>query len=171
MRDLGYSQHQIANILKITRHQVFHAIHSPLTPKKPPGRPSKLSPEQMNEIIDFIISAKRNRQMTFSRVIKTLNLGVSTHCLQLALKKRGFQRHPALKKPPLSENTRLARLAWAEAHVNWTMDQWNNVLWTDETWVNDQNHKKVSILSILLTSESQLSIISILLSLNSLNPF
>ena len=82
--------------------------------------------------------------MTYTRVIKVLVLEVSPHCLQLALRNRGYRRHPALKEPPLSEKTREARLAWADEHIQWTMDQWNKVLWTDETWVNDQNHKKVS---------------------------
>lgn len=144
MRDLGYSQYRIAEILGFTKDQIQYTYHSNLTPRKPSGQPSKLSPTQMDEIIDFITHSKRNRQMTYSRLIKALDLGVSVHCLQLALKNRGYRRYPALKKPPLSEPTRLARLSWAKEHINWTMDQWYNVLWTDETWVTNQNHRKVS---------------------------
>ncbi|VDB89860.1 Bgt-50797 [Blumeria graminis f. sp. tritici] len=31
---------------------------------------------------------------------------------------------------------------WAEAHLNWTYDDWSSVLWTDETWVEDGRHSR-----------------------------
>lgn len=48
----------------------------------------------------------------------------------------------ARRKPPISEKNRRARLAWAEAHRNWTFDQWALIFWTDETWATGGRHTR-----------------------------
>jgi hypothetical protein len=51
---------------------------------------------------------------------------------------------PALgnEKAPITEANRKIRLAWAEEHVKWTMDQWYRILWTDETWITGGRHTR-----------------------------
>lgn len=46
-----------------------------------------------------------------------------------------FQQYIARTKPSISECNRQLRLAWADEHPDWTKEQWNKILWTDETWV------------------------------------
>lgn len=58
--------------------------------------------------------------MPYYRVIDELKLGVSPEALSRALKKRGYSRYKALRKPPLSNENRRVRLVWALEHVNWT---------------------------------------------------
>lgn len=70
------------------------------------------------------------------------HLGVSERVIQTELRKRGYRRHPAHKKPPVSEQTKRARKEWAEAHVDWTVEDWMSILWTDETWVKDGEHSR-----------------------------
>jgi transposase len=41
-------------------------------------------------------------------------------------------RMPA-KKPLMREKNRKARLAFARAHKDWTVEQWSRVLWSDES--------------------------------------
>jgi hypothetical protein len=43
-----------------------------------------------------------------------------------------FSRRPA-KKPLFSRRNRLARLAFAREHINWTIHDWKKVLFSDET--------------------------------------
>lgn len=69
-------------------------------------------------------------------------MGVSSEALARALRKRGYSRK-ALRNPPLSEENRRVRLIWALEHINWTPDQWNRILWTDETWVTSGFHKRI----------------------------
>ena len=52
-------------------------------------------------------------------------------------KKGGYGPHPALKMPPLSEEIKRKRREWAEAHKDWTVEDWITILWTDETWATD----------------------------------
>jgi len=45
---------------------------------------------------------------------------------------------PAVKKkrPQLLARHRKARLDWAHAHKNWTLEDWKRVVWSDETKIN-----------------------------------
>ena len=67
---------------------------------------------------------------------------MSERVIQNELKKRGYVRHPAPKKSPLSEEVKRKRREWAEAHKDWTVEDWMAILWTDETWVSDGQHKR-----------------------------
>jgi hypothetical protein len=40
----------------------------------------------------------------------------------------------AVKKPFLSDVHKAKRLAFAKEHLHWTIDDWNNVIWTDESF-------------------------------------
>jgi hypothetical protein len=69
--------------------------------------------------------------------------GVTEYAIRSGLRRRGFKRYIALAKPPLSEANQKKRLAFAEAHIGWTKEQWYSVLWSDETWVNGTTHRRV----------------------------
>jgi hypothetical protein len=64
--------------------------------------------------------------------------GMITH----AFATRGYGRHIALGKPGLSEKSQRLRRQFAEEHLDWTIEQWSSILWSDETWVNGF-HRKV----------------------------
>lgn len=63
--------------------------------------------------------------------------GVSENLIRKVLKDRGYSRHRAKEKPRMTEKSRLRRKEWAEAHVDWTVEDWESILWTDETWTTD----------------------------------
>jgi ketohexokinase/beta-glucosidase len=58
-----------------------------MTPKKAPGQPPKLSEEDVDDIIAFISSSKKNRRMPFYRLCQELDLPVGPTALARALKK------------------------------------------------------------------------------------
>ena len=70
------------------------------------------------------------------------HLDVSERVIKSELQKRGYRRHPAHNKPPVSELTRRRRTEWASAHIDWTVEDWRSILWTDETWVKDGQHTR-----------------------------
>lgn len=44
-----------------------------------------------------------------------------------------MQASKAVKKPLLRPINKKKRLQWVQQHRNWTLEQWKNVLWTDES--------------------------------------
>jgi transposase len=69
-------------------------------------------------------------------------MNVGYYTIRYALRKAGFSRRLARRKPSISERNREARLAFALKHRDWTPEQWNSVLWTDETWKTGGRHTR-----------------------------
>ena len=94
------------------------------------------------------------------------HLGVSERVIKSELEKRGSKRYPALNKPTTSPEIRRKRREWAEARIDWTLEQWMSILWSDETWATDGHHsrrwvtRKVSILLSSLDNSPKLKTLS-----------
>jgi hypothetical protein len=71
--------------------------------------------------------------MSFTKLAEVLDFGVKKQAIRTALLRESFHRCLAMRKPPITEKNRRIRLAWAEEHVEWTLEQWYQILWTDET--------------------------------------
>ncbi|EED13759.1 annexin ANXC4 [Talaromyces stipitatus ATCC 10500] len=144
LRDAGLTYSQISSQLQISYRQVQYTCQSQqTTPKKARGQIPKLSETDVDKIIEWISSSKRTRRMPYYKVVQELELPVGTAALSRALKKRGYTRCKALAKSPLSDQHKRVRLAWALEHINWTVEQWNRILWTDETWVTPGFHTRI----------------------------
>jgi len=51
------------------------------------------------------------------------------------LRAAGYRKTKPTRKPGLTQEMRSARLKWALEHKDWTLEDWKNVIWTDETSV------------------------------------
>ena len=88
--------------------------------KKRPGRPRLLSPEQEEELVEFVCASKKNRRMSFLELSLVLFSAVfGVWAIKKAIYRLSFRRRIARWKPPLSEKNRQARLKWAREHVSW----------------------------------------------------
>ena len=147
LRRRGDTYAQIAQFLDITPRAVEYTCQKQTaTPKhKQTGRPSKLKPNDVDDLLSFVKSSSRTRRMTYDQLREELYKDrpeIGSEAIKYALKKRGYFRRIALRKPPISEPNRIARLTWAQEHVHWTEEQWYQVLWTDETWVTAGKHRR-----------------------------
>ena len=71
--------------------------------------------------------------MSFAQLAEVMEFGVKKQAIRTALLREGFHRRLAMRKPPITEKNQKIRKAWALEHVNWSIEQWYQILWTDET--------------------------------------
>jgi transposase len=127
----GHTHKYIADLLKISESQVRYTVHAErVTPKKRSGRPRQLSNSQIDELVAYVTHSRASRQMSFIRLAEGpfSHWNVGEYVIRNALRSRGYVRRIARAKPPLSEANRQIRLAWAEAHVAWTPEEWSTIL-------------------------------------------
>ena len=144
MRSLHRTYAEIAEHLKISESAVEYTCQQhKATPIKRRGRPSTLSSERVDEIEVYLRTSKQTRRLPYTELGRIFEVHADT--IKRALRKRGYARRVALRMPPITERVRLQRLHWAREHLDWTEDQWMNVLWTDESWVQPGHHRKIYV--------------------------
>ena len=66
---------------------------------------------------------------------------VSTRTVRRELREMGFHGQAAAHKPKITMHNAKRRLEWCKAHCHWTLEQWKQVLWSDESrltiWQSD----------------------------------
>ena len=105
------------------------------------GRRMKSTIQQDRALIRFSLS---NRHLTSSDLCQewyqSTGVEVSTSTIRKSLLRNGLRGCKAKKKPKVSEKQRKARIAWAKEHLNWTSEDWDKVIFSDESTFTIQNH-------------------------------
>ncbi|KAF2889900.1 hypothetical protein ILUMI_16273 [Ignelater luminosus] len=85
-------------------------------------------------------SAFRNKTVTGTMLKDELaiarNVMISSRTVRRRLNEAGLSSRRSAKKPLLTREYIVARLRFVRNHQNWTVDEWNRVLFSDETRVN-----------------------------------
>ena len=141
--DAGLSVGQICRQTGYSKRQVNYALFTPIGPRQRKGPRPALGPLEETELIQFIELDRENRLLPWSQVSKRVFEGAyGITAIRNAFRRLGYSRYKARAKPPLTPEHMEIRLRWAEEHVNWTLEQWYSVLWSDETWVTYGTHRK-----------------------------
>ncbi len=78
-----------------------------------------------------------DRKATVTQIINRYNQGmqnsISEHTTHRTLKQMGYSSRRPHWVPLLSAKNRKRRLQFAKAHQNWTIENWKNVAWSDES--------------------------------------
>lgn len=144
---------EIASMLEFTEDQVKYALEHPDTPSKRPGRRPKIDDEGRAMLIEHVCESRKNRRKTalelalfYNRYARLNDLEeVGEEAIVGALKREGFNRRSAMRKPKISDQNQKKRLAFAIEHKDWTVAQWCRIFWSDETWVTWGRHRKTRI--------------------------
>lgn len=98
------------------------------------GRPKKTTAKEDRKIV---MTSKRNRRLTAPEIAADINCGrlekISVSTVKRRLLDAGFRGCIAVKKPLLRPTNKQKRLQWARLHENWTVSDWEKVLWSDES--------------------------------------
>ena len=97
-----------------------------------PGRPPKVSPRDKRRLIRTCI---RNRFLSATQILDkaTMSGVVSPSHANHLFRMKGLSARWPRKKPYLCLRHRRARLAWAQAHKDWNLEQWRNCIFDDES--------------------------------------
>ena len=137
--DSGHSIRSIASstgvsIAAISR--LHSKKHSDLQ-KSVGGCPAKLSPANIRHAIHLISSRKAENAIQVTKTLSNvINQPFHPNTIRHHLKKCGMKAVVKSKCPLLSAKHRKARLDFAIAHKDWTIEDWKKVIWSDETKIN-----------------------------------
>ncbi len=137
--DQGLSHHQIHLSTGASMGAIssVRAQHRPDLPKASGGHPSKLSPADVCYAIRSVTSGKSKTAAAVTRELRQLKQSpLHPSTVQRKLKAAGLKAVVKQKKPLLTAAHKRARLDWAIAHQDWTLEDWKQVVWSDETKIN-----------------------------------
>ncbi len=84
-----------------------------------------------------------DRKATVTQITTRYNQGmqntISEHTTRRTLKQMGHSSRRPHRVPLLSVKNRKRRLQFAQAHQNWTIEDWKNIAWSDESQFLLQN--------------------------------
>jgi hypothetical protein len=91
------------------------------------GRPPLITDKQLQELTAFVCASSHNRRLPWAQLPLEYPMctweNATEWTISSAMKRAGFRRRIARTKPPISEENRLLRLAFAHEHLNWTREQ------------------------------------------------
>ena len=129
----GMPQSTVSNILRKSR-----ASDGNNGPKKR-GRKQILSPRSIRNLLKY---AKKNRFKSLHTITNEFNESraetVSMSTVRRVLHKNGIQRYATVTKPFLSIRNVKARIQWARRHESYTEEQWDTLIFSDETYVTQR---------------------------------
>ena len=137
----GLTKRNISFKLKIPPSTVDrHAKKMNLNFKGKSGRHKILSKRDENFCVNQITTGKSKSLVQLQREMKqNFGIDVGTNTLSRTLRKNGLKSGEKKKKPQLSAKNIKARLDFATSHQDWTSDDWNRVIFSDETKINRFN--------------------------------
>jgi hypothetical protein len=143
------SEHHLvcAHFLLSTHHllsaQLDYALqHRPTPQKQQYGRHPLLSTPQRKHLIDWATFNSLSRDIPMKELPKWLGWNCGEYAVRTAFKKEGYTHGVRRRKPPISAKNQALRLTWAEEHKYWTDEQWDEICWSDESWVQPGYHRR-----------------------------
>ena len=122
------SRTAITNIIKRYR------LHGCVEIRKSSGRPKITSRLIDRNILRMSRSDPRLTTVDISRhLAEEDHIKVSDSTVRRRLKAVGLHGRRPVKKPLISAKNRKTRVNFAKKHINWTKQQWRDVLWSDES--------------------------------------
>jgi transposase len=135
----GKSARQVATNLNISISsalKIRRAAQENIPPPKM-GRPTKITKETgQNMARQFKTGVLKSLQDGQRLVRTTDGEHVHVRTVQRHLKKTGVKAYVQQKRPALTLNHKKERYAFAQAHLHWTVDDWKNVMFSDESSIS-----------------------------------
>ncbi|KAK6016493.1 transposase [Ostertagia ostertagi] len=138
----GMKQTELARLFHVHKSTICHFLKrfsadGVIAPAPIPGRSRMTSRLTDRNILRL---SRGNPRLTSTDIQRELAVASeqipSTRTIRRRLQAAGLNGRRPAKKPLISEKNRGARVRWAQEHIGWTRQQWNNVLFSDESKFN-----------------------------------
>lgn len=141
LHDAGWSYRKIASDLKCSLSTINYTLNKIKSTKSYANRPRtgrkrKLSKKDAHVLkLLSLRDRKKSSKQQSDEINKALPQGttIASSTTRRYLREEGLFGRVAIKKPLLRRQNRIKRLRFAKQHKDWTKDDWNKVLWTDES--------------------------------------
>lgn len=135
MLQSGKSIHFVSEFLHVSRRTVSRWYRQFLAEenfvrKKASGRPKKTTPRG-DRLLRRI--ASNNRRASSTLLVRLWGENVSRWTLKRRLGSFGLRQYRCPLKPFLSPENRQMRYRWAQNHVFWRLERFQEVIWSDES--------------------------------------
>jgi transposase len=135
----GESVRQVAEKVGVSKSMV-QKIGAELNlsgPKLKGGRVGKLSKRNKTFCVRSVVKdGKTNAREVKQALQESVGVVVSVSTIRRALQEAGLVSFVKPKKPLLRVKNIQDRLRFAKSHLNWTLDDWRRVVWSDETKIS-----------------------------------
>lgn len=152
LKEVGLSKEKITNITGVSRRQIqylyAHALERGYNPAVSKvlkdeyfvdapraGRPKKATKEATLELLANVRKTRATRALTLIGLARIQSQKVSYMTIHRILRASGFKKVNPTRKPGLTPKMKEARLAFYLQYKDWTLEDWKNVIWSDETSV------------------------------------
>ena len=97
------------------------------------GKKLKVTREFEQRILKKVTTDRFGREKSCAYI--AAECGCSAQTVWRVLRRHGYRKTKPTKKPCLTKAMKEARLQFAMQYKDWTIDDWKNVIWSDETGV------------------------------------
>ena len=138
----NYSFSQISKVLSLPKSTIQYIVNkwkrfgdTKNAPRS--GRPRKISKRGLRVLIKVV---RENRWSTLGNITTEFNKDNKDHISSTTIRRRlneyGFRSRIPARKPLISENNRKKRLVYYNLYKSWSLFQWTQVIWSDESRFN-----------------------------------
>ena len=102
------------------------------------GRPISITPRAARILLRQLRSEPK---ITWRQLKMNIGIDLNARTLNATLRAHGISHWLALRRPKLTPEVALLRLKWAKKHKDWIVNQWDNVIWSNEAFVARESDK------------------------------
>ncbi len=133
-RQTGLSVSETADLLGFP-HTTISRVYREWSEKEKRGRKCLVDVRGQRRIGRLV---RDDRKTTVTQIITRYNQDmqntISEHTTHRTLKQMGSSSRRPHRVPLLSDKNRTRRIQFTQDHQNWTIEDWKNVDWSDESW-------------------------------------
>lgn len=125
----GKTYREVQQILKCSSKKVYNALRWKSTGESR-GRKRATTTHTDRQLVRMV---KTDPQITSRKLKEVLDLPIAPSTIRKRLIEAELRARIPRKVPLLTARNIRKRLSFAKIHVNWPLEKWRNILWTDES--------------------------------------